>query len=298
MRIFSPLPGEYIASALKRGNELLGIKSIAKEEFYIKPIPRIGFGISKCLMPVKTESRDYAKFKFPEFLTKHNITENVLNNNTLHPLNAALGRSRAYTEVTPKIWMRMCHDCVLEDIETHGSPYIHCRHVLSSVMFCSIHGSALIESCPQCSVPIRKHDITKLGICSKRYKYSKRSKAQLNSTPRLYAKFIADLLGYRGATVKRTLADAVIHQSVTLKYAKRYADDNSSLGLDNIIARELGISITLGNNGRLLDKNLSLCAFLGCITADHYFDLLTNEDTRTLLRKNLHEAGVSQWHPY
>lgn len=298
MRIFSPLPGEYIASALKRGNELLGIKSIATEDFYIKPIPRAGFGISNGVKPVKAEWREHSKFKFPEFLTKHKISENVLNNHTLHPLNAALGRSRAHTEVTPKTWMRICPECVLEDIETHGSPYIHCRHVPFSVVVCNIHGSALVDSCPHCSVPIREHEITKLGICSQRHKHSKLSNTQPNSTPRLYSKFIADLLGYRGAMAKRILADAIIHQSVLLRYAKRHARTNSSLGLAKIIERELGISIELDKNIRLQDKNLSLCAFLGCRTAEDYLNLLTNEKARTLLNNTLDDAGIFKWQPY
>lgn len=298
MKIFSPLPGEYIASALKRGNELLDIRSIATEDFYIKPIPRVGFGISKCETPLKAEWRDQPKFKFPEFLTKHNISENVLANHTLHPLNAALGRSRAYTEVTPKTWMRICPECVLDDLEKHGSAYIHCRHVPPTVMACSIHHSVLIASCPHCTIDIRKHDITKLGKCSRRYKYSKLSKTTKNHTSHSYAKFVADLLGYRGEMAGRNRAEAIIHQSVLLKYGKDRIYPRSSMGMAKVIERELGISINLTNNEHSIDRCLSLFAFLGCRTAEYYLELLANENVGALLGGALDDARIDRFQPY
>ncbi|WP_081951569.1 TniQ family protein [Pseudomonas cremoricolorata] len=298
MRIFSPLPGEYIASALKRGNELLGIKSIRTEDFYIKPIPRVGFGISKSMLPLKAEWREHPKFKFPEFISKYNITESVLNNHTLHPLNAALGRSRALTEVTPKTWTRICPECVLEDIEEHGSPYIHRRHVLSFVMVCSIHGSPLIDTCPYCSVSIKKHDITHLRICSIRYKYSKQSKSQKKSTPRLYAQFIADLLQYRGAMAKSGKAEALICCSVHLKYGRRHADFNASMGIDSVIEEELGISVNTKINVWSMDRNISLYAFLGCQTAENYLKLLSDEESVSQLNKALDDAWITKWQHY
>ncbi|WP_143492738.1 TniQ family protein [Pseudomonas amygdali] len=298
MKIFSPLPGEYIASALKRGNELLGIKSICTKDFYIKPIPRVGFGISKSMFPLQAEWREYPKFKFPEFLSKHHITESVLNDHTLHPLNAALGRSRAFTEVTPKTWTRICPQCVLEDIEEHGSPYIHSRHVLLSVVVCSIHGSSLADTCPYCSITIKKHDITQLRICSARYKYSKKSNAQKKSTLGLYAKFIADLLQYSGAMTNRGKADAIISCSVRLKYGRRHVGVNVSMGIASVIEQELGISINSTTNIRLMDKNISLYAFLGCQTAENYLNFLTDEESLSQLRSALDDAGISKWQPY
>jgi len=298
MKIFSPLPGEYIASALKRGNELLGIKSLSSSDFYIKPIPRTGFGVSKSAMPLKAGWRDHPEFKFPDFIETHNISEQILMNHTLHPINAALGRSRAYTQVTPKVWMRICPECVLEDIESHGSPYIHTRHVLPFVMVCSLHSIDLVDLCPHCLVDLRKHDITKLGKCSRRYKTSKLSKKQKASTPRLYAKFIADLLDYRGKMVLRGKANAVIHQSASLKYAHRHLHPLSSMGLAKVIQHEFGISATLDKGPSARDRVISLCAFLGCKTAETYFELLAFEQAWTKLVSDLEYAGIHRYHNY
>lgn len=298
MRIFSPLPGEYIASALKRGNELLGNKPVRTEDFYIKPIPRVGFGISKSMTPLQAEWREEPRFEFPEFLSKHNVTESVLNNHTLHPLNAALGRSRAFTEVTPRTWTRICAECVLEDIEEHGSPYIHRRHVLLSVMVCSIHGSPLTDTCPYCSVTIKKHGLAQLHTCSTRYKHARRSNTQKKSPLRLYAQFIAELLQYRGEMAKRGKADAVISYSVQLKYGRRHVGHNVSMGIASVIEQELGISVNPDFNTYLMDKNISLYAFLGCQTAENYLCLLSNEDSLNQLSNTLDEAGISKWQAY
>ncbi|EPN6725974.1 MULTISPECIES: TniQ family protein [Pseudomonas] len=298
MKIFSPLPGEYIASAIKRGNELLGIKSIRTEDFYVKPIPRVGFGIGKSMYPRQAEWRDEPKFKFPEFLSKHDITESVLNNHTLHPLNASLGRSRALTEVTPKTWTRICPECVLEDIEEHGSPYIHRRHVLSFVMVCSIHGSPLADTCPYCSVIIKKHDIAQLRTCSVRYKYSKQSKAQKKSTSRLYAQFIADLLQYRGAMNMRGMPEAIISLSVHLKYGQSDRGFNNSMGIASVIEKELGISVKTLISDSSLDKNISLYAFLGCRTAENYLNLLADEGSCARLNQALDDARICKHQHY
>ncbi|NKQ13793.1 hypothetical protein, partial [Pseudomonas sp. SST3] len=268
MKIFSPLPGEYVASALKRGNELLGIKYLLTEDFYIKPVPRIGFGTSKSDKIVKAEWRDHSIFEYPKFLTEHNIAEDVLNYHTLYPLTAALGRSRGHTIITPKYnWMRICPDCVLEDYEIHGTAYIHRRHVQISVQVCSIHGLNLIETCPSCSIPVSKHEINRLGLCRNKYKSSIR---QLNSSRHMYAKFIADMLNYRGVMIKRDLAEFIVDGTTFIKYKNEIERKQEYLDIFKIIKRELGLQVRNTNFSNLSDNNFAISAFLGCGTAERY----------------------------
>lgn len=298
MKIFTPLPGEYIASALKRGNELLGVASLATEDFYIKPIPRAGYGISRSPLPVKAEERKHAVFNFPKFLTENNIAEDVLTNHTLYPINAALGRSRAYSNVTPKVWARICPECAVEDLETYGSTYIHNRHVQAYVKVCNIHGSKLLEACAHCSIPISRHAVAKLGHCNQKYKISKRSRRQLNSPPHLYASFIAELLNYRGPMANRYLADFIAHVSIFKHYAKELERPNKKLDMTSIIERELGLSVKYSRFDRPLDNNFPIYAFIGCRTADRYFELLDNEKIRVSLRETIHYSNLKHGRIY
>ncbi|MGO2767020.1 TniQ family protein [Pseudomonas taetrolens] len=284
MRIFTPLPGEYIASALKRGNELLGIKSLSSKDFYIKPVPIRQFGSSGSLETVQAEWSVHSEFEFPSFLTKHKIAEDVLKKHTLYPLNAALGRFRAVTNITPKKWTRICPNCVLEDYENHGSAFIHSIHVERSVQVCSIHGSSLLETCPHCSVPMRKHDITKLGDCGKKYKLFER---HVNSTAHLYSKFIAGLLDYRGKMVSRNVAEWIVHGSTWIKYSDEINFSLMHLNTAKIINRELALEVKYTNFGSLPDHLFPLSAFIGCVTAEKYLDLIVNEESQKTLRINL-----------
>lgn len=277
MKIFTPLPGEYVASALNRGNELLGIKSIRFEDFRIKPIPREGYVFS---CGGKAESRDHAIFKFPDFFIEKNISEEVLHSHTLYPLTAALGRCRSNTIVTPRKWKKICTDCVVEDFETHGTAYIHRRNVQTSVRFCSVHGSELVDVCPACSVPISRHHITKLGLCSRKYK---KPTYQLNSSSHLYSKFIAEILNYNGNMLKRHIVDWRIYGSLIIRYRKEYIQDED---LTEIIRREFGeqVKYTYRDSS---DHTVAILAFLACETAEAYLDLMTNETSTDWLTKEV-----------
>ncbi|MGY2963171.1 hypothetical protein ACVWZP_004120 [Pseudomonas sp. TE36184] len=295
MKIFTPLPGEYIASALKRGNELLGVASLATEDFYIKPVPRAGYGKSGSLLPVTVEEREHAVFDFPKFLTENNIAEDVLTKHTLYPINAALGRSRACSKVTPKVWARICPECAVEDLETYGSTYIHTRHVQAYVKVCNVHGSKLLEACPHCSIPISRHAVAKLGYCNQKYKTSKRSRRQLNSPPHQYASFIAELLNYRGPMVNRYLADFIAHISIFKHYAKDLERPHNKLDMTYIIEHELGLSVKYSRSDSPLDNKFSIYAFIGCRTADKYFELLSNKELRDSLRDTIHYSNLLHW---
>lgn len=297
MKIFAPLPGEYIASALKRGNELLGIKSLKTEDFYIKPISRAGFGINKTFGPLQTEWRPHQEFHYPKLLNEHKISELALNNHTLYPMIAALGRHRATAIVTPKTWAKVCPDCVREDLHNCGTPYIHCRHVLGSVQVCSTHACTLIETCPSCSMPLKKHDIGHLAKCSKHNKWPRRQKREFGSTRYMYAKFVADLLDYRGPMINDGVAGFVAYASLMI--SRTYAFDKTELNISKLIKKEMGIDSKLTNTNIATSDKYPIYVFLGCNTAENYFNLLNNkseqealrEKKRSIFNKLLYEAN-------
>ena len=88
MRIFTPLPGEYVASALQRGNEMLGIKTLVPADFMIKAIPRKSY---RRAPDDEVEYRTHALFKYPNWMIEQKTTTEILLNNTLFPITKALG---------------------------------------------------------------------------------------------------------------------------------------------------------------------------------------------------------------
>ncbi|MEN4752926.1 TniQ family protein [Pseudomonas sp. Ps21-P2] len=281
MRIFSPLPGEYIASALKRGNELLGIQPLSIDEFYIKSAPRGPAGLSRNSRTLRTEWREQAEFEFPPLFTKYNIEEHVLKNNTLYPLYSALGRTRTIINVTPAKWTRICPDCVREDYEAHGCAFVHTRHVEAFVRLCSTHATALLEECPYCTVPIRKHGIAKLGFCGRNYE---RFEQYHSSREHQYAKFIAGLLNYRGEMVEPDIAGWLVHDSTWVQYSKEINLRQMHLDVPKIINRELGVEIKPSSSGGVPYNAFPLEAFIGCMTSEHYLDLLDSGRAQEVLR--------------
>ncbi len=283
MKIFTPLPGEYIASALKRGNELLGIKSLKTEDFYIKAKPRIGFGINKTLGRLQTEWRLHQEFYYPKLLDEHKISDLALSNHTLYPMIAALGRHQATAIVTPKTWEKVCPDCVREDLDNCGSPYIHRRHVLGSVQVCSTHACALIETCPTCSIPMKKHEINHLAKCSKLNTWSKRQKREFGSNRHMYAKFVADLLDYSGPMIKDGMADFVAYASLMINRTSAF--EKTQLNISKLINEEMGITSRLTHASISTSDKYPIYVFLGCHTAENYFNLLNNKDEQDVLRE-------------
>lgn len=283
MRIFAPLPGEYIASALKRGNELLGIKSLKTADFYIKPMPRVGFGINKTLTRLQTEWRSHHEFRYPKLLDDHKVSELVLNNHTLYPMIAALGRHRATAIVTPKTWTKVCQDCVQEDLESHGSAYIHSVHVLGSVQVCNIHACTLRETCPTCTMPMKKHDISHLTKCSQLSKWRRYQKREFGSTRHMYAKFVADLLGYRGPMLHDGKAEFVASASLMINRTKEF--QTTQIDIARLINKELGITTKLTEAGIPNSDKFPIYVFLGCGTAENYLNLITNEHEQDALRE-------------
>lgn len=281
MRIFTPFPGEYIASALLRGNELLGVKTLPSEDFIIKSLPRRGYGRG---IVGKAEYRSHAIFEFPPMFVEREVAAEVLQNYTLYPMMAALGRSTGKTLVTPNTWKKICPDCALKDFDTYGTAFVHREHVPPSVTVCGMHGSKLLEVCMSCAVPIGRHELSTLGSCSKQYPVRSRKRTSLSQR---YSKFIADLLNYKGPTIKSDISEWVVNRSLSLKYSDEL--DRDEAFLSTFIKRELGVMFRTPKNRKYSDEGHTMRAFLGCETAKKYLDLVSDSGASAQLEKDVTE---------
>lgn len=258
---------------------MLGIKTLSREDFHFKPVPRKGYGYA---IGDEYESRTHAIFQYPHFFTEKNISAEVLQNHTLYPMTAALGRTRRDTIVTPVVWGKVCPDCASEDFENYGTAYVHRRHVPTPVRVCSIHGSTLMDTCTTCSIPIRKHVISKLGGCSQRYQSQVQKPRSLSLA---YSKFVADLLNYDGPTTRAQQADWVIHSTLNLKYGNEIEQDDGFI--PGLIKREFGLEIKNSYSRTYSDNGYTIRAFLGCETAERYLNLILNKEVSSQLARDL-----------
>lgn len=96
--------------------------------------------------------------------------ENLLRNNTLYPLFETFGDAR-FTPTSHATPLReqitnmpkrvvgesgethLCVECLRQDREEHGKPYIHRSHQIPGVSVCWRHGTRLLSACPFCSCP-------------------------------------------------------------------------------------------------------------------------------------------------
>lgn len=103
----------------------------------------------------------------------------------------------------------------------------------------------------------------------------------------MYAKFIADMLNYRGVMIKRDLAEFIVDGTTFIKYKNEIERKQEYLDIFKIIKRELGLQVRNTNFSNLSDNNFAISAFLGCGTAERYLDLLFNGEARDSLRKDV-----------
>jgi len=198
--IFSPLPGEFIASAILRGNETLGIKGIKTNDFRIRKIPASHL---KC--------KSSCSIEFPELLSNNDIAIQTLYENTLYPLCAVLGHSDIQSKFTPLSHWKICLQCVIDDIDCFGTAFIHVSHLPPSVNFCRKHTTKLYNFCPSCSKPITKHEISKFYICRERYI---QTPSILNLYAARYSQFVHELLSYRNKPFYYRSIECLIHSKL------------------------------------------------------------------------------------
>ncbi len=249
---------------------MLGLKPVTLKDFHIKPLPRKGYGYA---LGHKYESRKHAVFQFPHFFTERNISEEVLKNHTLYPLTAALARTRKDIAVTPVAWRKICPDCALEDFENYGTAYVHRRHVPASVQVCSVHGSRLIDRCTTCSTLIKNHQISRLSICSQKYQSQVDEPDPFSFA---YSNFVADLLTYNGATPMAHRTDGLIINSIRLKYGNEIEQNDKFI--KNLIKKKFGVDLKTPISSTYSVNNYTILAFLGCETAEVYFELLSKSE--------------------
>lgn len=269
MKIFTPFPGEYVASALQRGNELLGIKSLKYEEFNFRPIIK---SFSTTNMYDDYKFRAEMAFECAPFFTERKIFEEVLNNHTLYPIVKALGRVGRLAAATPFTWKKICIDCVFDDFLSYGTTFVRRGHILRCVGICSTHASELIEVCPTCSIPLRKHAISKLNVCFLKYKVPI---YQHNSRRHLLSKFVAELLAYSGPLI----APDRLHKHVEHRLSIKHKTRNN---FHQLINKELGFTekrdytVTQRDEARNTNTSVML-AFLAFDNVENYLDWVTNE---------------------
>jgi hypothetical protein len=253
--IFSPLPGEYIASAIRRGNEILGIKGLNKLHYRIRKRPR-----------PQGKYDNASIIDYPKFLTSHKLSSQVLYENTLYPLAAALGRTDATCVYTPPTQWKICLQCVIDDLENQGTAFIHRSHLMSSVSLCSRHATKLHFNCPNCLKPITSHEISQFAECSESYTTES---PHFGSPPHQYSCFVEVLLNYKSYPVTTSGAEIIIIQKMEDKGILE--PRNTDVPLLIRLAREtLGVEFRFEFFHRLPMEACSVMAFLAYITGNDY----------------------------
>jgi len=98
-------------------------------------------------------------------------TLEILRSHTLYPLLAIFnglsfpanpGRTAANKAMnTPKRFstetIRLCLECLREDLDVYGVRYIHRSHQIPGVEVCGKHGSLLLYKCPHCECSFSRH---------------------------------------------------------------------------------------------------------------------------------------------
>jgi len=97
--------------------------------------------------------------------------------------------------------IRLCLDCLREDLDVYGVRYIHRSHQVPGVEVCSKHGSLLLYKCPHCECSFSRHynlPLVPWRRCTcKKYVFDSISPAQEADPVSLsYAQFSATLLQF------------------------------------------------------------------------------------------------------
>ena len=158
--IFTPIPGEFIGSALIRGNEISGFGRIRQADFCIPSGKTFG-----------TAFEAPPSFGFLSYLSTKDRAR-VLYKHTLYPIVSIFGFVHGTFNITPNQAWKICTICIQQDIDEHGSAYIHTAHLLSSTQHCHRHDTTLREHCPCCYKNVRSHAIGDYYNCAKSFKHS------------------------------------------------------------------------------------------------------------------------------
>jgi hypothetical protein len=254
---YAPLPGEFVTSAIRRGQELLGEVRFRQIDHRIKKIE-------------STITGEGWQIALPDAIGGHPLPIATLYENTLQPLASALSLPSNLTTYVPSRNWKICTKCVKEDTAIHGSPYIHVRHLPKSVKFCSRHAVKLHEACPACETPVSSHSISSLVTCSESFPSEPSAFRSLHHD---YAVFIKDLMNFRGEAkrliwITRELAYKYIAVNYKSDFARGY--DLYKGDLSKIFGMDLD---SKGIEHHSFDLNLIL-AFFCFRTAEAYISFV------------------------
>jgi hypothetical protein len=235
-----PHKDEYIASAIRRGNELSGLKHDRSKEV----------SAYKIQQPYKHTKTFPPKIQFPAYMVELGITLNVLQNHTLYPICAALGRTDSSNNYTPHRHWKICLICAIEDIEEFGTVIIRRQNTLVYAKACDKHGATLHEYCPACNKSITTHSILKFDSCTKKYKAQAGS---LDSPKHRYAKFIKELLEYDEVHLTQTFTDSLI---ISMGSDIRFSESHPYLRCIELYIND-SLDIPLPKTGALQNMGIS-----------------------------------------
>lgn len=199
--VTEPFDEEYFASTILRNNELCGI--------------------------VKNESRylEITDFELNELkrgdlrVFRGIFDHDVMYRHTLYPIGVLFDRVRFQNvSFLPRGAMRVCVECVIEDMQRLGTAYIHRTHVAPGplgVEVCHRHASRLLERCPTCQVDFQRHKITMLGSCLTQERYGKAYVIQ-GPTAQDYSQFVYDVLNLHNPEKYRRLSTTTINRSLEI----------------------------------------------------------------------------------
>lgn len=174
-----PFEEEFLISTVKRNNALC---RRSKSEFRNKEVS--SFELDKLEF---NPSGAFGGLFDKETLYKH----------TLHPIGFLFNRARYQNmNFIPRGNLRICTQCVIDDIENVGTAYIHRTHVAPGVLgtlVCHLHAAPLSGICPTCHVDLKNHELNQLSVCINR-KTKIKTESSLDSTTHQYSKFVYEIL--------------------------------------------------------------------------------------------------------
>lgn len=250
---YAPLPGEFVTSAIRRGQELLGVVRFRQVDHRIKKIE-------------STITDEGWQIALPDAIGGHVLPIDTLYENTLQPLASSLSLPDNLTTYVPSQKLKICTKCVKEDTVIHGSAYIHVHHLPRTVKLCSKHAVKLHETCPACGTPISSHSISSLITCSEVFPNEPTAFRSLHHD---YAVFIKDLMKFRGKAKRLIwITRELGHRYVGINY-----DGDFARGYDSYkgeLSKMFGVDLNSKNiDYHSFDLNLVL-AFFCFRTADAY----------------------------
>lgn len=167
-------PDELHASQASRHHFHSGNRDITitfRELYDCRP-----FRLTRCIPP----GIERFAAKLPGASTKERLTELLVHNtlaplfeifsgiaisNPLVPSDTPSGTKIVTKRVVGEIGnVRLCLDCLKDDLAEYGDPYIHRSHQIPGISCCHRHGTELVTRCPSCRQPFESIRHTELVL--------------------------------------------------------------------------------------------------------------------------------------